>query len=474
MNSRKIIFFELNEVPYRVIDRYCQDHPTAALTRLLARSAQSETHAADSGELAPTKTWPTVHRGVNNDHHGLTNFGQDLTEVDQAFPPIWQIAARHGVEVGVFGSFFSFPMPAPLDNYAFYMPDAFAIDSDAHPAELEAFQSFNLAMSRASMRNVSKGIDLPKAAQLLPQLPKLGFTGQTAVGIARQLVGERRTPRIKTRRRTHQTMLGFDVFMQQLQTRQPAFCTFFTNHVAATMHRYWAATFPEDYQQFNLADDWVADFRSEIDFAMDKTNELVERLLRFVDGHPDYVLMVVTSMGQAASRAESVSSCVSITDMQQFLGHLGLQSGDYEERPAMAPIFNVVIQPEKSALLRQHLGHLTIDGKPFAQELYENFFEFAFGPFQNYQGPEVVTIGAEQLPFAHLGFANVAHEDGVYLTGDHIPQGALLVYDPQRPQVRSAAARTQISTLDIAPTILQNFAIPVPAYMSRPVDLISA
>jgi hypothetical protein len=472
MNSRKIIFFELNEVPYRVIDRYCQAHPTSALARLLARSVQYETHAADSGELAPTKTWPTVHRGVNNDHHGLTNFGQDLSEVDQAFPPIWQIAARHGVEVGVFGSFFSFPMPAQLDHYAFYMPDAFASDSDAHPPELEAFQSFNLAMSRASMRNVSKGIDLPKAAQLLPQLPKLGFTGQTAVGIARQLVGERRSPRIKTRRRTHQTMLGFDVFMKQLQTRQPAFCTFFTNHVAATMHRYWAATFPEDYQQFNLADDWVAGFRSEIDFAMDQTNALVERLLRFVDGHPDYLLMVVTSMGQAASRAESVSSCVSIDQMAQFLGYLGLQPADYEERPAMAPIFNVVIQPAKSALLRQHLGHLTIDGKPFAQELYEDFFEFAFGPFQNYQGPEFVEIGADRVSFDQIGFANMAHEDGVYLTGDHIPQGALLVYNPQCPEPRSAVERRQISTLDIAPALLQNFSIPVPTYMNRPMALI--
>jgi hypothetical protein len=119
MEGRKIIIFEWNEVPYRVIDYYCELAPASCLSRTLACFRQYETYAADTGVLIPTKTWPTVHRGVNNDKHGITNFGQILDEVDKEFPPLWKLATSHGVKTGVFGSLFSFPMPNILDNYSF-------------------------------------------------------------------------------------------------------------------------------------------------------------------------------------------------------------------------------------------------------------------------------------------------------------------------------------------------------------------
>ncbi|MEQ1863667.1 MAG: hypothetical protein ABL996_03335 [Micropepsaceae bacterium] len=463
VSSRKIIFFELNEVPYRVLDRYRDQHPNSALAKVLGRGQQFETIAADTGSLFPTKTWPTVHRGVTNDQHGLTNFGQDLTEVDEAFPPIWQLLADHGVKVGVFGSLFTFPIPQTLSNYAFYMPDTFASTSDAHPKAFEAFQRFNLSMSRASMRNVSSGIDVSGAAGLVPHLGSLGFTSSTVAGVGRQLLLEQRSPHLKTRRRSYQSVLGFDLFFRQLERQQPGFCTFFTNHVAAAMHRYWAAAFPRDYDHFGLTDEWVSAYRDEIDFAMAQSDRMLAKLAAFVNRHPEYQLMIVTSMGQAALGAEPVTSCVSITDMPRFLRHFGLGLGDYEERPAMAPIFNVVVpEPKNRERLRNALAHLSIDGRSFGKELYAGFFEFAFGALQNYQGSQVVALHNGQLTFAEMGLGNMPHEDGVYLTADHIPQGALIVYDLQKER---SDERRQMSTLDIAPTILENFGISRPSYM---------
>ena len=464
--GRKIIFFELNEVPYRVLDRFHEQHPKGALAKIISEGEQFETIAADSGELYPTKTWPTVHRGVTGERHGLTNFGQDLTEVDKAFPPLWQILATHGVKVGVYGSFFSFPMPRSVDRYAFYMPDTFASTSDAHPQAWEAFQRFNLSMARASLRNVSRGVDMTAAMGLVPNLGKLGFTAGTALSVGNQLLLERRDPRMTTRRRSYQTVLGFDLFYRQLRVQQPEFCTFFTNHVAAAMHRYWAATFPQDYDRFGLEDEWVAAYRGEIDFAMMQTERMLGKLLRFVTRQPEYQLMLVTSMGQAAVRAEPVAHFVSITNMPLFLGHIGLAPGDYEERPAMAPIFNVAVhRSEKRQLLREAIKQMSIDGRCFGKEVYEGFFEFAFGPYQNYQGPQIVTLNGAQLSFSEMGLGNMPHEDGVYLTADHIPQGAFIVYDPQNKPPHKQ--RSQISTLDIAPTVLKNFSIRRPDYMQR-------
>ena len=68
-----------------------------------------------------------------------------------------------------------------------------------------------------------------------------------------------------------------------------------------------------------------------------------------------------------------------------------------------------------------------------------------------------------------LGLENVEIEDKSDCSGYHIPEGCLVIYDPRDQSAK--AVRPDISTLELAPAILQNYAIPVPDYMSRPVAL---
>ena len=42
--------------------------------------------------------------------------------------------------------------------------------------------------------------------------------------------------------------------MKQLELHKPSFSNCFTNHVASAMHRYWAAIFPEDFDDLQLED----------------------------------------------------------------------------------------------------------------------------------------------------------------------------------------------------------------------------
>ena len=154
--TRRIMLFELNEVPWRIVDEFVADHPTSALARLLPRTRCYTSIAADRGHLSPWTTWPTLHRGVNDEQHMISAFGQDRTEADTSFPPVWRTLRGAGVSVGVCGSLHSFPTPPDLDGYAFYLPDPFATESTAHPADLVPFQEFQLMMVRASARNVSK------------------------------------------------------------------------------------------------------------------------------------------------------------------------------------------------------------------------------------------------------------------------------------------------------------------------------
>jgi hypothetical protein len=86
----------------------------------------------------------------------------------------------------------------------------------------------------------------------------------TAMKIGLQLLREKTDKTKLNRRRAIQSALYFDAFLKQLQERQPAFCTFFTNHVAAAMHRFWAATFRDDYGAFTLPEQWVSAYSDEI------------------------------------------------------------------------------------------------------------------------------------------------------------------------------------------------------------------
>lgn len=161
--QRRVIFFELNEVPWRIIDEYVQSRPDSHLARILPTSRQYTSMTADRGHLSPWTTWPTVHRGVNSEHHLIGAFGQDRTEADKQYPPLWEILRGHGVSVGICGTLHTHPTPPDIEAYSFFLPDTFASNSEAFPDELETFQAFNLKMARESARNVDTGVPLGDA-----------------------------------------------------------------------------------------------------------------------------------------------------------------------------------------------------------------------------------------------------------------------------------------------------------------------
>ena len=139
MNSG-IVFLEINEVPYRVLDYYVEKCPRSATASLMAESTQFVTFCNDEVELDPWISWPTLHRGVNDTAHGILRLGQILDNADKRYPPIWRILADHKVRVGLFGSVHSGHIPEDLTNYPFYVPDFFDDEVFAHPAHLLPFQ----------------------------------------------------------------------------------------------------------------------------------------------------------------------------------------------------------------------------------------------------------------------------------------------------------------------------------------------
>lgn len=456
--QRNIILFELNEVPFRILEHYARLRPESALARMMREAKLHETYAEDVGHLSPWRTWPTLHRGVLDDQHTIEDFGQDLSEVDKAFPPLWQVLAKNGVSVGICGTLHSYPPPADLENYAFYLPDTFASGSECFPKKLSAFQEMNLVMARSSAKNVGRGLPWREALNFLKAMPDLGIRMETNASVAQQLLGERFAPWKATRRRVFQSVMAFDIYYKHLRTTRPAFSSFFTNHVASAMHRYWAAAFPDDYDEIELGDDWLSTFGAEIDYALDKADAMIAKLLEFVDRNPDYALWITSSMGQEATQAKLLKTQVFIEDKEKFLSVLGVESGQWEERPAMFPQFNLQVSDSAVSTLEAALRGLSIDNEFIRFRLKEGgFFSIDLGHENLHDREFELTLNGETKTMQDLGLDFFEPSEQVSVTAYHIPQGTLLTYDSAA--AGSNGRRIQVSTLDVAPSILRNFGV---------------
>jgi hypothetical protein len=471
----KIVLLELNEVPFRVIDHYCDSRPESTLAKILPKTRQYETVTEDQLALDPWISWPTFHRGVPDTEHRILHLGQVLDEVDQAYPPIWKILKGAGISVGVFGSLHSSAVPADADEYSFYMPDYFDNKLFAHPASLKPFQDLNLRMTRDSARNVSRKLPIASALKFAMTAPALGVSAGTMFSIAEHLAKETFNKDLRIRRRNYQPILSADLFLKQLSRAKPQFASFYSNHVAAAMHRYWGAAFPGDFAKGSLDQEWVSKYGAELIAAMDAFDHILKRTVNFVDQNPEYTLVLASSMGQAAIPAEHTYEFLTVTNLPRFMGKLGVPTGAWEARPAMIPCQCVVVSDEHRDRFVEALKGLSVNGNPMVgsvrpaapmsfDERERGFFQI-FIQFDHYAGDNLGVLHGTTTSFESMGLGKMAHEDGVNCTAQHVSEGSLMVYKG-RNEGAGAGERKKISTLDFVPSVLAHFQVKSPEYLT--------
>ncbi|MGK2904555.1 MAG: hypothetical protein ACSLE7_17150 [Mycobacterium sp.] len=468
--------FEINEVPFQVIDDYCTKRPASTLARVLSRSRQYETFTEDSLALDPWISWPTMHRGVPDTQHQILHLGQVLDEVDAQYPPIWRLLKQGGVSVGVFGSLHSSSVPQDAAEYSFYVPDCFDNEVFAQPKILESFQEFNLRMTRDSARNVSRNLPIGVAAKFAVNAPALGLKASTTASVVRHLARESRNKDLRIRRRNFQPLLAADLFMKQVRKTRPQFATFYSNNVAAAMHRYWGAAFPEEYAEGTLDAAWVEKYGGELSAAMDAFDQMLEKFVSFVDANSDYTLVIAGSMGQSSIETQHTYEFLTIADLGKFLTAMGVPEESWEIRPAMIPCRCAVVPASHRAKFLENLAALKIDGhsmveslRPLApmsfDEREQGFFQL-FVSFDNFVSGAKSTLHGEEIAPERLGLGMIAHEDGVNCTAQHVPEGAMIVYSSLSREM-AMDNRHRVSTVEFVPSMLRHFNIAAPDYMHR-------
>lgn len=340
MKSKKLIVYELNEVPVEILDRYCRKFPNSSLNKIIKDEGSIyETISRDDGHLSPWVTWPTVHRGVTNSTHKITDLGQDMSEINKSFPTYYQTLAENGITVGIFGALHTYPMPKKLDNYKFYVPDTFAAGSETFPAKYKYFQNLNLSLTRKSGKNVSKKIPLKFSLEIFNFIFRLGITIPTFLKVLKQVLSEIVIKHRVVRRRTTQAQLSFDMYFNLLKTEEPQLSIFFTNHVASSLHRYWPASFPNDYLSFRMDQKWINKFKNEIWYTMKEADNQIHKIKNFIDTSSDnYGLIIISSMGQEPiQNSAKLENQLLLKNDKIFMKAIGIKDASWLRLMAMEP-----------------------------------------------------------------------------------------------------------------------------------------
>ena len=452
--GQPLIIYELNEVPWRVIDWYVRLRPSSALARLLSRAKTFTTVTTDEGELHPWTTWPTFHRGVNNTRHQIRFINQNLSEATH-FPPIWQTLSQAGKRVGVFGSLQSYPPPAK-DTYEFYVPDTFAPGCETLPVKYTPFQRFNLRQTQQDGAQASPLQFDGSISNDVLKMMQVGLRLETCKNLAIHIAKERINPLHRSRRAVLQALVAFDIFRHALNEKKPDFCTFFSNHVAGVMHRYWKYTFPEDFKAV-LKTDAERFHAGSIAFAMDIADAQLDYLTSYVDA-ANGVLVVASSMGQEAIDRGAYFGEWRITDVQRFLKAIGWHS-PASDLLAMQPDFNFSFDSNEDAerFLQLTQGLIDTAGKSIwmrAQRMGATV-NLGLSPSKDAMKAGEAFLARpgrppRKLAIAEMGIQFLKRDPG---TGYHQPRGTLLLYgnglkhEDTRLEIDSTAVRPEILRL---------------------------
>src|SRR2546422_4322478 len=279
---RRVVLFELNEVNWRVVEPLLAAGRLPNLKRMIDRGAWGTTICSDR-RLDPCVAWPTLHTGTSQEVHGVAFLGQHPGTFGAK--QVWDLVLDADRSIGVFGSLLSWP---PRARAAFYVPECFARDDSTQPADVRVVQRLNIKYATENKKALIARTKTDEMLSFTLGLLRCGLRTRTLCRIAREVFEDSVKPSLKWRRACLQPIINFDVFANLYRKHRPQLATFFTNHVAYYLHRYWRAFFPDHFDAVEKGE--CAMYQDAIPLALEISDVLLGELLSLIGD--DTVLIV--------------------------------------------------------------------------------------------------------------------------------------------------------------------------------------
>lgn len=444
--TAQVLLYELNEVPWEIVDFYVGERRNSNLSRMLS-SARCLTTVSEERpvDLQPWRSWPTLHRSLWTRDHNSWDLGQDpdtFRGVD-----LWTVAARADKRVGVFGALQSWP-PQRFPG-GFHVPDTFARTAATHPHALERFQAFNLAMTADNRFAAGAGLPMKQLPMVAADMLRNGLSVSSAVRLGRQLVAERLDPARVAQRLVMQAVPSFDLFWRLQRRHEPDLSVFFTNHVASMLHRYWADALPAPGSP-------VGRGATAVLSALDVFDRQLGTMLRWQRNRPGRVLAVASSMGQERVEKREMASSFVVEDAALLARALGIADavpgiGMYPAQALTLPT------PDEAREALARLGTVRHAGGLMFREMRQNGRSVSFEvdymsdaaalPATAWSGDGAA---GREVEIGDLGIAVRTRPSGGN-TGEHTPRGTLISLGDD---IAADDSRRDVTVLDVAPSLL--------------------
>ena len=463
--NQKAIVLEINEVPLKLLDYYKEVNPKSHIAFLLDNSLVLETEAKDVEEdfLYPSQTWGSINTGAGYDQHKIHWYNDPKPD---KYPLYWKQIAEAGLKVGLINTLHSSPADTYIEdsNYKFVIPDCFASNNITKPEIYQDFQALNTSATSESGRTATMSFPRQKAVSTLAKSPALGFKPKTLFDAA-SLVAKIKTGRInKERLRNLQFTLLADIFFKQLKSQDVDLAIFFTNHIAANMHRYWYGLFPEEYSLKLYDQAWIDKYSEEILVSLDLFDNFLKRLIAYCD-KAKRSLILVSSMGQAANEklTETPKYLYKLENFDKFLGKLCPEKKyQYKVDAAMVPQYSLNFEKEAEA---QECFAIINEAKNYLKgiwlkiDLNQKVITISTNLDAN---TDRFYVKGENFGYDELGYSQVAIK--AHHAARHCPEGTLIVYNSDT----SDAKNHTVNYLEYAPAMLKFFGVESPEYMVKP------
>lgn len=463
VEPRRVLFLEMNELTWTIIDRLAAEGRLPTFARLKREGAWGSPESVDHPpHLDPWITWVSVHTGVDRSVHGASVLEQDTATIGAK--RTWDYVAETGKSVGVFGSISAYP-PPPVAG--FVVPGPFAPGNETFPTYAMPVQELNRRYTQLHHKN-SRGQSPVEMAKLGLSLLGLGLSPRTCARITLQLAREKLDKSQSWRRVALQPLVNFDFFEKLYRRYRPHYATWHTNHAAHYMHHYWRAWDDSGFLA-RASEDEKRKYSEAVPYGYEICDELLARFIDLVDDNT--VLVMATSMGQQPYVSEAFPEgriVVRLKDMKKVIEFMGIE-GVTEVVPTMVPQWNVKIpDATKRARARDLFEKVEMKGGPrpraLSVETTGDILTVTPGgldkrePNLRYFFPEVQ--GANPSGYALEEF--FVCDTPTPKQGMHHPKGTLLMWGKgMRPgyEIRGA------NNLDILPTVLTLMGVPVPAHL---------
>ena len=219
------------------------------------------------------------------------------------------------------------------------------------------------------------------------------------------------------------------------------------------MHRYWPATFPEDYTNFKMPNDWVNNYKNEIWNSLSISDQQCQFFLDFIRENQEFSLVIVSSMGQyAVEKSEIMQNQLLLTNPSRLMSFLNVSKDKWRQHLAMSPQYII-----KNKIRENRINYNIMSDKSIRMD---------FGHI-NFEEKELIYFGNKVINLCEIGLEIIRIQDLAGSYAYHIPEGILVIFNGSNKQ----SLQKVINTTYIAPSILDHFGIKIPEYMNNPIKL---